>query len=67
MLKRFIWSAGWRVALIAMFAALLVGCDDQLQATVEDGVISASSSLFGTLLEAIIAVVSEQATAMILF
>lgn len=43
-------------------AFFLNGCDAQTKATIEDGIISSSSSLLGAFLQAAIALATEQAT-----
>ncbi len=52
--------AGWwlTAALIGLLA-VAAGCDPTLRATVEDGVISVSTSYFGALLRALIALGQE--------
>jgi hypothetical protein len=54
---RIIWR---RLALVTLGATfLLSGCDPQLRSTVEDGIITVSTSLLGSLLQAIIQLASE--------
>ena len=49
-----------RLALLAAGTTFLMsGCDPQLRATVENGIISMSTSLLGALLQAVIAVAQE--------
>ena len=57
----------WGLAVVASGGAFLCGCDEGVTTTLQDGVIDASTSFLGALLQAIIAVASEGAstTAMI--
>lgn len=49
------WPAWRRLALLAAGTTLfLSGCDPQLRTTVEDGIISVSTSLLSSLLQAFI-------------
>lgn len=49
-----------RIALPAAFL-LLTGCNETLRTTVEDGIITSSTALLGSALQAVIAVVQEGA------
>lgn len=54
--------AGWKLAALASGTTLfLEGCDPQLRATVEDGIITSSSSLLGAFMRALIEVGQETA------
>lgn len=52
----------WLVAAVCSLALAASGCDATLKATVEDGIITASQSLFGSFLNALIQLAQEQAT-----
>ncbi len=49
----------WLVVVAAGVLVLTAGCDPTLQATVEDGIISLSTSFFGALLRAILELGAE--------
>lgn len=55
---------GERVLVLMVCVGLLAlaGCDPTLKATIEDGVITASQSLFGAFIQAVIQVAQETAT-----
>jgi hypothetical protein len=57
--RRVIWS----VAALACGFGLLgsTGCDKQLQTTIQDGVITASGSLLGAIIQSAMAVALQQA------
>jgi len=52
----------WPVLAAAVLLVALTGCDPTLQATVEDGVISLSTSFFGALLRAAFELAGETNT-----
>jgi hypothetical protein len=52
--------AWWRLTVLAAGATFILGgCDPQLRGTVEDGIITLSQSLLGSILQALIAVGQE--------
>lgn len=60
MLNRNARGRQWRLAAaLAAGLAFLSGCDPTLQATIEDGIITASSSFVGALIRALIELASE--------
>ncbi len=50
------------ITALGATALLSTGCDPTVQATVENGIITSSQSLFASFLQAIISVASQQAT-----
>jgi hypothetical protein len=52
----------WRAMAVVAGLVLLTGCDPTTQAAVENGVINASTSWLGALLQAWIATVGAQTT-----
>ncbi len=56
---------GQRILLLLSAVMLWTGCDDTTRTAVEDGIIDASTSLVGALIEAIVALAAEAATATI--
>ena len=61
-MRKAIARVAWRgVAMLAAGSALLLsGCDDQTRAALENGIIDASSSFVGALLQALIQLAGEQ-------
>jgi hypothetical protein len=51
------------ILAVCGLALLVSGCDPTLQATVENGIISTSQSVFGSVLNAVIQLAQEQYTA----
>jgi len=53
----------WRwVAVVSGSTLILEGCNPTLQSTVEDGIITLSTSLFGSFLRALTELASEETT-----
>jgi hypothetical protein len=52
--------SGWLLAAVCGLAFLVNGCDATLKATIENGVITTSQSLFGSVLNALIQLGQEQ-------
>ncbi len=55
--KLWVWLAG-----LTGSALILEGCDPQIRATVEDGIITTSTALFSSFLQAILQVSQEDTT-----
>lgn len=54
---RMLW---WRISLLAAGSTFLLGgCDPQLRATVENGIITSSTSLLASVLQAIVQLAAE--------
>jgi hypothetical protein len=53
----------WLVAAIGGLMLCLAGCDPTLQATIENGIISLSTGLFGAFLRALVELAGETGTA----
>lgn len=51
---------GWLIAAVCGLALLGSGCDATLKATLEDGIITTSQSLFSSFLTAMIELAQEQ-------
>lgn len=49
----------WWIAALGALLVTLAGCDPTIKATVENGVITTSQSLFGALMRAIFALIGE--------
>lgn len=63
MRKVFTRAMWWSLAVVVAGGVLLsVGCDANTKAALEDGVISASSSLVGAVLQALIGLFNQQQT-----
>ncbi len=63
-MRKWLMRGGWRlVAVGGVVASVFGGCDPTTLTAVENGVITASSSLLGAFLQAIIQLMSQAATA----
>lgn len=54
----------WLVAAVGGLLLFLTGCDPTLQATIENGIITTSQSLFASVLRALINVAQEANTSL---
>ncbi len=64
MIRKRLNNAFWRTMITLTGSVMfLQGCDPTLRATVEDGLITTSTSLFGAFMRAFINVASESAVA----
>ena len=62
-MRRFWKHAAWRLVVVTSGTVFFMqGCDAQTRATVEDGIITSSSSLLGAVMQAFIAVTQQAAT-----
>ncbi len=55
-------TEAWLLATLGGLLALVSGCDPTIKATVEDGVITVSQSLFGAFITALIQLAGEANT-----
>ncbi len=53
----------WGLLAVVLLAVFITGCDPTIRATVENGVISSSTALFGSFLRAAIELWQESVTA----